>query len=92
MKYQEKVARALEGMEAVSVGLCPGCPECEDFDPDAGDEGHFSALPCGICGSYLAGDRFVWHWVDDRGNIIHENDCCVDCLQYLANGTVPEGV
>ena len=103
-KYTDAVERALDGLDAVSVGTCPGCDECyqrfgngnpEDFVEDWHackiiDEGSFSHSECGICGSRLGGDRYIWHWVGDDGVIQHEDDCCVDCLVYLANGDEPE--
>lgn len=46
-RYTQAVTRGLEGLEAVSTGLCPGCEECrsefrdyrpdEDFASDADD-------------------------------------------------------
>ena len=46
-RYTDAVARGLEGLEAVSTGLCPGCAECrgefadyrprEDYASDAED-------------------------------------------------------
>ena len=51
-------------------------------------EGGFSWSECDICGSRLGGDREVWHYVAD-GEIVHADGACVDCVQYLANGTVP---
>lgn len=61
---------------------------------DACSEPHFSWSPCGICGSSLGGDREVWHWVHARADgtreIVHEDNACIDCVLYLANGDVPE--
>lgn len=92
--YTDAVECGLAGMEHVSTGPIyePGtCPDCEGHDEDAGDEGHFSWHPCGICHSRFGGTRYVWHWVDNEGNIRHENDACTDCVVYLANGDEPEG-
>lgn len=74
MNYEQRVARGLEGLEAVSTGPCPGCKTCADargmtlrkFNAayEAGDipaEAHFSWHACGICGSTLGGDREEWH-------------------------------
>ena len=61
---------------------------------DSPDEGGFSWSDCGICGSTLGGDRYVYHYLDPRGpdgRIYHETDGCVDCLVYISNGDEPEG-
>jgi hypothetical protein len=54
------------------------------------DEPSFDACECGICGSRLGGDRFVWHWLADDNEIQHEDDACIDCVMLLANGDEPE--
>lgn len=63
------------------------------------DEAEFSWCPCGVCGSRLGGDRYVWHWVHviPSGNpnvpirdLHHESDMCTDCVRFLANGDEPE--
>ena len=51
----------------------------------------FSARTCGICGSYLAGSRDVWHAIDAGGELRHYDDACSDCALYIANGDEPEG-
>lgn len=105
-EYEEAVEYHLKGCRAESVGLCPGCEVChETFAPDdttmeefnemwtlgeVCDEGSFSHWGCGICGTTLGGTRFVWHWVDENDEIQHEDDCCIDCAMYLANGEEPE--
>lgn len=66
------------------------CPDCADYSEDYGDEGSFSRCPCGICGSSLGGNRYVWHWIDADNEIRHESDGCVDCLIYVSNGDEPE--
>lgn len=63
--------------EQISTGeVC-----CEPF---------FSWDGCDICGSSLGGEFEPWHGVDFDGEIFHGNCACVDCVQYLANGTLPE--
>ena len=57
---------------------------------DVFDEGGFSRYQCGICGSPLGGNRQVWHYVDDNGEICHEDDACDNCVAFLANGDLPE--
>jgi hypothetical protein len=104
-RYTDAVERGLESMEAVSFGLiCSGdCPACNDagfaepytedgtpYGEYVGDEGSFSWAPCGICDSSLGGGRYVWHWLDVNGELMHEDDGCVDCLFYISNGDEPE--
>ena len=107
MTYVENVEHNLNGLTAVSTGVCPGCEECrstyapdmsmEEFDNaySSGSvygEASFSWGSCGICGSTLGGDREVWHGLDDlTGTLYHFDDACVDCVMYLANGDIPEG-
>lgn len=104
-KFTDAVERGLRGLNAVSVGVCPGCEQCrdahdaslsmEEFEAaresgDVDDCGSFSYNECGICGTRLGGDRYVWHWVGAGHRIVHEEDCCSDCALYLANGDEPE--
>lgn len=108
--YATAVAAGLDGMRGVSSGECPGCERCAEFhDMTAeehdeawhtgklgGDEGSFSWCQCGVCGTTLGGDRYVWHWINGGdeygkgGEIVHEDDMCTDCVYYLACGTEPE--
>jgi hypothetical protein len=53
-------------------------------------EAFFSWGGCDICDSRLGGDFEVWHYIDPQGKIQHGERACVDCVQYLANGTLPE--
>ncbi len=57
-----------------------------------GDEyNEFSALPCGMCGSKLGGDRHQ-AWLC-RGESIRdwpELAICTDCIQLVANAETPE--
>lgn len=86
-----------DGLEAFSVGACPGCDECGladvgeyDDDPDrcqVADEPHFSWSPCEICGQHLGGNRHPGHFIES-GQVQHL-DCCTDCLLFAANGTLP---
>ena len=103
--YENAVRANLDGLDAVSTGVCPGCEVCRDqFAPGETmerfqqlwsdgfvcDEGGFSWQPCGICGSSLGGQRYSWHYIDENGEICHEDDACEDCVCYLANGDLPE--
>lgn len=62
------------------------------------DEGSFSREECGVCCSPLGGTRYVWHFsipnFAGRGETrhFHGDDCCPDCLQYLANGEEPQEI
>lgn len=83
--YTDAVKRNLKGLEAVSVGNCPGCDACNGAD----EEPSFSWASCGICNSHLGGNRESWHAILD-GKIVHWDDACVDCVLYIANGDEPE--
>lgn len=104
-KFTDAVERGLKNLKFASTGVCPGCEQCRDiFAPDltmeefeeawqSGDieeSSSFSHSECGICGTRLGGDRYIWHWVDDKNNIIHEDDACQDCVLYMANGDEPD--
>lgn len=137
-KYTKTVERNLNGLEALSSGVCPACDECrsnygdyrvseiysedseghiwwtfkasedesygseeeaeeaskEAFDEDCRNgaienEAGFSRSPCDACGSSIAGNREVYHYWHN-GKLHHDFGLCVDCVQYLANGTEPE--
>lgn len=103
-KFVQAVETSMKGCEAVSVGVCSGCSDCQEalgyccewsleaaLD-DIADEPHFSKSSCDCCGSTLAGDRHAGHYIDvgDKDRTIHHMDVCVDCLTYLANGDEPE--
>lgn len=90
--YTDRVEANLEGCKFASVGGTEECQGCKDagYTEYSGDEGSFSWSGCGICGSSLGGTRYIWHWVDEDGEMIHGDDACQDCLLYLANGEEPE--
>lgn len=77
-------------------GSTCACSECSDFDPEVGDEGHFSWRDCDACGSGLGGDRHAAHGLialkprARRTHLIHL-DVCTDCLVFVANGDLPDG-
>ncbi len=60
-------------------------------------EESFSWVSCGICRTTLGGNRCTWHWIrggDENGkggDIVHEDNMCMDCVLFLANGDEPEG-
>jgi hypothetical protein len=74
------------------------CGECEDFDPEIGDEGHFSWRDCEACGADKGGNRHAAHGLisltpkgrGKRKHLIHL-DVCTDCLFFVANGDLPHG-
>ena len=99
-----RVEATCSELRAISIGACPGCERCRDlFASDMGmdefedawssceicDEPAFDTSECGICGSGLGGDRWVWHWLDDNNEIMHEDDACIDCVMYICNGELP---
>ena len=94
--FLRAIERELVGLAAPTVGALPGCSECglddvtDTDDPrvDAAFEGSFSWRACDSCGSTLGGDRYPAHTEFDC-KPVHLN-ICVDCLQYHANGTVPD--
>lgn len=87
-KYELAFESNTAGMSHLSVGTCDTCSECQDST----DEGRFSWSACDACGSSLGGDRFAAHYIDDTDCERQPNhiEVCVDCLQYIANGTLPE--
>lgn len=93
-QYQEAIQRNLKGIEHVSTGACPGCPEC-DLDKDCteeerelAEEPSFSWSPCECCGSSLGGDRHPAHGLID-GNLVHFS-VCSDCLYFLNYGQLDD--
>ena len=101
-RYTDAVERELEGLTAVSSGLCPGCEQCasdkgmelDEFSEalecgEIADEPSFSWSRCECCGSSLGGDRHPAHAITGDGQLIHF-EICVDCLFYLAYGDEPE--
>lgn len=90
--YTEAVERNIWDLKFVSTGGTEECPECIEagYTERHGDEGSFYWTPCGICGSPLGGDRYIWHWIDEDGAMMHEDSACTDCVLYLANGDEPE--
>jgi len=103
--YIEAFNRQTEGLIGLNVGLASVCSICRanyEYDsPDAMredlengdlfDEGGFSRVFCGSCGSEISGDRYAAHaWIDDEREILVHLNVCVDCLRYIANGDIPE--
>jgi hypothetical protein len=70
------------------------CPDCADYDPEAGDEGSFSWSDCDTCNQSLGGDRHAAHGLINtkprtkRTTLIHLS-VCTDCLLFIANGDLP---
>lgn len=102
--YRAAMDRNLDGLTAVSTGVCPGCVECMDtheytdkevFEEawssgDVHEDPHFSWRGCEVCGSSLGGSFEVWHGIDAKGEILHGSRACVNCVVFLANGDLPE--
>ena len=59
------------------------------------DEGCFSWSDCETCGSSLGGNRYDAHAFmklnanDEKAEHLVHMNVCEDCLQYIANGTLP---
>ena len=76
-------------------GTLPREPTDEDYD--LAGEGGFSWSACDSCGSSLGGDRYPLHGIIAESmeaaqapdSTIEHWRCCVDCLHYHANGTIP---
>ena len=93
-----------EGMDFLCTGLCPDCQECADdcgFDSieeynkalesgRIGGESNFSWSACDLCGSALGGDREVYHYVDEDGNLVHGDSACTECVMELAGHYLEE--
>ena len=92
LRFMDAIDRNLRGVHFFSVGTCPGCEECPEYD-----EGTFSRSPCDSCGSTLAGNRYSAHGViaanmrDTQGEDaeITHFDICEDCLFFHASGDLP---
>ncbi len=73
--FVQAFVKGLEGLQAVSSGVCPGCETCRESlgyeslkalhkawqTGETPDESHFSWSPCDVCGCRLGGDRHIWH-------------------------------
>ena len=103
-EFETRVMKEVNSTKYKSIdpGICPDCLGCQcDYgmtgeelvegleSGNLPDEGSFSWWDCELCGNDLGGDRYVAHgWTEN--NIIIHYDICVDCLQYLTNGTLLE--
>ena len=81
--YKTAIEINLNDVHFFSVGYSDQCSECSSDDSLG-----FSWNSCESCGSSLGGDRFSAHGVID-GETVHFS-ICSDCLQYHANGTLPD--
>jgi hypothetical protein len=102
-EFEKAVERHCEGIDHISSGICSKCPECQSTyneddeeifqekieSQEVLDEGFFSWSPCDSCGASFGGNRYNAHGFVNGDEIIHL-DICEDCLQYFANGTLPE--
>ena len=97
-RFLAEYAERTRGLSYVSPGHCRKCATCDTCDRhprescECFDEGFFSKSPCDTCGDTLHGKRYPAHGfrgkTRPRGRPVHL-DVCDDCLQYVANGTVP---
>jgi len=102
--YTQAFTHGIEGLDALSTGLCPGCEECASTfgynSPEAfnaayeiqavHDEGSFSWQGCDLCGSTLGGTKYIGHYLDSNGDLCHLDYICVDCLGYMEYEEEPE--
>lgn len=94
-RFLDAYRRGTEGLQAFSVGACPGCERCGlDDEPstaayDMAQEPHFSWSSCEVCSSPLGGDRHPAHYWNDGDETVSHLSVCVDCLLYTANGDMP---
>lgn len=104
-QYQQDVENNTQGLTAISTGICPGCEQCRDDYADGCDmesfeelwssgkvhcDPYFSWHGCELCGNTLGNSYEPWHAIDQNGELIHGEYACEDCVQYLANGILPE--
>lgn len=54
-----------------------------------GEELGFSSYRCECCGG-LAGDRFTAHGKHKESGDWFDFEVCVDCIDFVANGDLPE--
>ena len=62
--------------------------EYEQLTVGRGQADEFSTRQCDCCGSYLGGSRTPGHGL--IGTEWYELEFCSDCVQYIANGELPE--
>lgn len=87
-----------EAREAMEPGDTLEIREPSEHDVSNADEGGFSWSECDFCGSTLGGDRYPAHGIlaptpeeaQKPGTKIEHFRVCGDCLQYVANGELPE--
>lgn len=102
-QYTEAIAENTDGIVGINPGPASSCHVCRDAHglaadapewEELSDDGHFSAYPCDLCGTLLAGQRYTFHgfvkllWDQGDREPIHYNGC-TDCLVYFANGEEP---
>ncbi len=73
-QWVKNIQTAFKGLQ-----LCSG-------DEDLG----FSWSGCDCCSSDLGGDRFKAVALNNKTMEHYDLEVCVDCVQYIANGDVPE--
>lgn len=103
MWNKKQADQTISELKYLSVGVCPGCPECMDrygytdkhefelaWQNGVEGETWFSWNRCDCCGG-TAGDRMEAHYIHgfESGNEICEIEICFDCAMYITNGSVP---
>jgi hypothetical protein len=104
-EWEDRVIEAQNATDRKSIdpGVCASCADCQSAygmteaemteaqeNDRLNDEGGFSWSSLRLLRKHLGGDRYAAHgFIDDK--IVHY-DVCVDCLMYLANGTLPNRV
>lgn len=54
-----------------------------------GEDLGFTSRGCECCGSSMAGDRYMAKKIT-AGNEIRDYSVCTDCINYIANGDIPD--
>lgn len=103
-EFEKSFAKETKGLVNLFVGFIPTCEECLQKHEiccehmaatlEISEEGSFSHSQCDGCSSELGGNRYSAHGIciedsDFAGEILHM-DVCEDCVQYIANGEIPE--
>ena len=104
MDFEQAFAEGTQGLEHISVGICPTCETCQsDFDEDDADifaekisegkifdEGGFSWSRCDTCNSRLGGNRYSAHAVNTETRETVHLAVCEACLCFIANDDIPK--
>lgn len=91
IKWMQRVDEYINALQFFSVGATTECPKClvDSENGEPVDEGHFTWNGCECCGTHLGTTVYPAHWVNDDGEIEHD-EVCADCMLYVANGEPPD--